>query len=946
MKEPRTIKLRQRHIAMRWCCAVLLLLAAATTQAALNISLADRQILAKAGINVNDFGEWRFPTNDDGHITRVYLYDCGLTTLPLALLELPCVEVVELYNNAITGNLGTLVQAYISTNPVISPNLTTLNINDNQLTGDIGPLVSIVDVPSMQLYALRNHISDISILPTNEGFWLDLWGQTIDVQIDFNADTQTPDELMSLLPRVCLFDPYSLSLKDYENIECRQGDEHKMTIYPSSGGFSVWTRDDLRFQSGDVFKAACGGNYFDLRVFFTKGDANFSGTIDEDDLNAMRDYMEDNNAWSFNFTAGDLNNDGFVDVLDYVALMHIVEGTTPQTTTPQGDNILIMGDLQLNSQEKFLPVVINNADDLVALQFDMKLPYGVWPSLGWSQFTDRVSGDYDYRYDEINYADGIHTFRIMLWSTTGSTLIAKGQGEVFTLKFYRETNLSVSTFPFQAEHVVFATTDSRNVFTSAQLGTLDLNMQADDLEWNILQQASLTCLNNDGDEVPFWDFSGGPETAKNLRGVTIEDGHITRLELQNDKLTGQFPFVLTTLPYLKELFIYNNQLSGDLGEQAQAFAETSPTVSAQLAKIDMDRNNFHGNIGPFIALYPTLQTLYAQYNRLSDISPLPDHQFSINLGGQQLDSITITVNTATMTTAEFLSQLPDLVRYNTYSNALSNDIHIYCYRTGPRVNVLDVRANDNGTWSFWTDGSFYKQGETFVAEGGNGIYNLRLLFSSGDADFNGQIDVADVQRLAYCIGRNEYRGWGLVNASASDLNGDSLLNVLDVVLLVNQVLALQPAAVPAYIEQPDVWLSCTDGQLVVNSREPVAAFDIMLSSNEAITLSDELQTTGMTVSTEQRGDKVHLVAWSMTGQTLPAGQTVIGQLANNARITGAVLVDESARRMAVMANPVTNGISTMQADPQKAAYELRTGHGHSISIEQDGKKTLNTNNTK
>ena len=36
----------------------------------------------------------------------------------------------------------------------------------------------------------------------------------------------------------------------------------------------------------------------------------------------------------------------------------------------------------------------------------------------------------------------------------------------------------------------------------------------------------------------------------------------------------------------------------------------------------------------------------------------------------------------------------------------------------------------------------------------------------------------------------------------------------------------------------------------------------------------------------------------------------------------------------------------MQADPQKAAYELRTGHGHSISIEQDGKKTLNTNNTK
>ena len=932
-------KKRKLPAVMRWSSLVLLLFVAATTHAALNISNAEQQILKKAGINADDYEEGRFQV-ENGHIRKVYLYNCGLTKLPLALVELPYVEIIDLYDNQIAGDIGELTQAYIDTNPTVGQNLRILNLNNNKLTGDVGPLVGLLDpVPTIEyLYIRDNSIADISTLPEKEDFWVDLDNQRYDLVIDFNPDEMTPANLMAQLPRATLYSMWDRNFFDYVTVEGYIDNNNMFDIYESWESFSVWTADGLRLQNGGVYDARCCNAYFRLRVFFTMGDVNFSGTVDEDDLSSTIDYIQDNNAWSFNFTAADLNGDGNVDLLDYVTLQHRVFGTTP-TATQAGTNTMAMPDLLFNSEVKLLPVSINNANDIVALQFDLVLPDGIWGYLWDENIADRVH-DYDYtQYNEVGREDGKVIIRYVIYSPTGESILSGHSGEIAKLHLTRYMERDYPSMQLEVRNVVFATTDGKNVFTSAQLGWLNFDTTVDAAEWTALQRANVQRVNSDGETVPMWDFSGGPATAKNLTGITIEDGHITKIELTSRNLTGGFPFALTELPYLKELRVYSNPLlTGDIGEQTEAFKATNPTVSETLAQIDIDNCDFYGNIGPMLALYPALTDVWAQNNRLTGITPLPPASIYLRIGGQQLDDVVIDCNAATMTTETFLAQLPDVVRLD--GTKLTDELHIVCYRENK--NVFDVRTTWDHKFEFWTNGTFYKNGETFHAEGGKGKYNLRLIWTMGDADFDGTIDVADVQKLARCIGYNDFGGWGRVNASASDLNGDSILNVIDVVRLVNIVMAQQPQALPAYTENAEVSLSCTaDGLLVINAARPVGAFDILIGGSSNIELSEQMEAAGMTCTMQQQNGSLHLIGYSMGDSTLPAGQTVIGRLAGSSNILkGATIVDKDAQRMAIQRG-TTTGITKKTATEHKAeVYSLPLGHGHAISIDADGNKTI------
>ena len=918
---------------------LLLLFVAMTSRAALDISNEEQQILKKAGINAADYDDWCFYM-EDGHIRKVYLYNCGLTKLPLALVELPYVEVIDLYDNQIAGDIGELTQAYIDTNPTVSQNLRILNLDNNKLAGDVGPLVGLLDpVPTIEcLYVRKNSITDISTVPENENFWVGLDDQHYDLQVDFNPDEMTPADLMAQLPRAALYDMWGHDFYDYVVVEGSIDNRNMFDIYDTGEFFSVWTADGLRLQNGGVYEATCCNAHFRLRMFFTMGDVNFSGTVDGDDLSSYIDYIQDNGAWSFNFTAGDLNTDGKVDLLDYVTLQHQVFGTTP-TATQAGTNTMVMPDLLFNSEVKLLPVSINNANDIVALQFDLVLPDGIWGYLWDENIADRVH-DYDYTpYNEVGREDGKVIIRYVIYSPTGESILSGHSGEIAKLHLTRNMERDYPSMQLEVRNVVFATTDGKNVFTSAQLGWLNFDTTVDAAEWAALQKANLQRMNSNGETVPLWDFSGGPATAKNLTGIIIEDGHITKIELTSRNLTGGFPFALTELPYLKELRVYSNPLlTGDIGEQTETFKATNPTVSEVLAKIDIDYCDFYGNIGPMLALYPGLTDVWAQENRLTDINPLPPASIYLRIGGQRLDDVVIDCNAATMTTETFLAQLPDVVRLD--GTKLTDELHIVCYRGNK--NVFDVRTTWDHKFEFWTDGTFYQNGETFRAEGGKGKYNLRLFWTMGDADFDGAIDVADVQKLAHCIGNNDFGGWGRVNVSASDLNGDSVLNVIDVVKLVNIVMAQQPQALPAYTENAEVSLSCTaDGLLVINAARPVGAFDILIGGSSNIELSEQMETVGMTYTMQQQNGSLHLIGYSMGDATLSAGQTVIGRLTGSSNILkGATIVDKDAQRMAIQRGTTTGITKTTATEHKAEVYSLPLGHGHAISIDADGNKTI------
>ena len=767
-----------------WSLALLMLFMAIGAQAA--ILPAERQILQKAGINANDYDEGRFVLDDNGHITKVYLNGVGLSKLPLALMELPYVEVVDLYDNQIAGDIGALTEAYKATNPTLSEHLTILNIDNNQLTGDIGPLVELLDGVSTieNLYVRKNRIGDISLFPQNEEFkvWLDEQ-RFSDLTIDFNPDTQTGADLMALLPQTALYDPWSRELMEYDDMYCYSNDTHMMSISWAGDKFQVWTNRDLRLYDGMAFTANChNAKGFNVRVHFSMGDVNFSGTIDDADLNETFMYISyGNDAWGFNYSAADLNGDSNVDMLDVTKLLSMVDGTTPTASTP-GQNKLIIGDLLFNSGTKQIPVSIDCANKVTAIQFDLLVPIGV--SM-WHYISEGADGC-EHDMNNLGDQDGLRCYRITLYTREGTPLLATGKGELLKLELQRNDDIAVATFPFQVRNVVFSTADSRNVYTSAQLGTIDFNMDADDQEWNILKRANLMTLNDEGQQVPFWDFSGGPSSVNRLEGVTFEDGHITRLELNGRNLVGPFPFVLTELPYLTVLNIYNNQLSGDIGQQAETYAKTSPVVGANLTEIDFEHCEFTGNIGPMVALYPNINELDARANHLTDITPLPDRVFYLYVTDQRLDNFSIDLNPTNISINQFLSQLPDIVRYDRVKNALSNNIHIVCYRDSR--NVFDVETTSDGKFSFWTNGTFYNQDEVFQAKSDGHQYKLCYHYTMGDADFNGTVNEGDMQKLAKIVSENDFEGWDRINPSASDLNNDKKVNVIDIVLLINQIL--------------------------------------------------------------------------------------------------------------------------------------------------------------
>ncbi len=789
-----------------WSILVALFLSAIGSHAA--ILPAEQQILQRAGLNVSNIPEWRFDFNDEGHITAVRLDNYQLTTLPLALLELPYVERIDLQENQIAGDIGALVDSYRQTAPTLGQHVQTFIVRKNLLTGDIGPLVAMLDaLPEIhEINANENRISQISVMPQTEELRVWVQEQSLtDLSVTFNPDTQTPAELMALLPSITLYNPWDRVMDEYESIHCYIDDEHEMDIHESGDGFSVWTREGLRFSNGHTFKARCGNICdFNVSVRFTVGDVNFSGTIDEDDVDATYDFIGDGlRAWSYNFTAGDLNGDNDVNVLDLMKLYHQVAGTTPQATSTIGTNTLSTGDLLFNSEEKRLPVMVSIANNITALQFDLVLPSGVGIYLYDDDVNVALVGD-NFRRETTIIADedGTRTYRILLWSLSDEPLLRKGQsGQLLDMLLRRDIDIAVPSFKMQVKAACFTTSDSRNVFTSATTGTLNFNMEADNEEYLILQQADLRRANG----TAVWDLSGGPASVKNLRGITMEDGHIARIELNTETLTGPFPFVLTTLPYLRELRLYDNKLSGDIAAQAETFRQTGATVSSVLERIDIDNNDFTGNVGALLSLYPTLTRFYADENRLTDISPLPDHAFDVlRVSGQRLDDVVMEVNTERITTRQFLSQLPPIVLFNGSNNTLNTDIHLYCTKEGK--NVLDIRT-DGDNWKFWTDGSFLANDDTYDTNGGNGKFKVRWHFREGDVDGNGQVDGDDATRLADCIKNNDFSGWDKCNLTASDINHDGTADALDLMRLISQVsggTVTPPVAQPAnVITMPD-----------------------------------------------------------------------------------------------------------------------------------------------
>lgn len=410
--------------------------------------------------------------------------------------------------------------------------------------------------------------------------------------------------------------------------------------------------------------------------------------------------------------------------------------------------------------------------------------------------------------------------------------------------------------------------------------------QMDAQEWKLLTVLNATLIKMGWKEP--WDMSQGEKSASKLKGVTLEKGHVMALDLSNQQLKGDLPATAFVLPKLESLNISHNQ--------------------------------FKGNLGVLGRTLPALTSLDASYNGFTDVLPmLPATIKQLNISNQTIDK-TITVDGSHLNINAIIPQLPTILAYDQEKQG---------YNTS-EIGFLITQSDADDWYGKWGMHVIYKNGKLSVPyittpfeyrgesgdtltavklnndwgqsiEGSN--LKLKYIFQQGDANFAPGIDATDLQTtILYAFGEYNYKPF---NFTAADTYKDEIINVQDVVCTVNIILdkaastARNYYASRSYDENADAenlqdtefaaqaGIYLRDGKIFLNTEVPVAAISIAASGH----INWNLKQLGM----EQATEGSSLVAYSLSGNTLPVGETLIGTYEGNATITGISLANEEAK---------------------------------------------------
>jgi hypothetical protein len=202
----------------------------------------------------------------------------------------------------------------------------------------------------------------------------------------------------------------------------------------------------------------------------------------------------------------------------------------------------------------------------------------------------------------------------------------------------------------------------------------------------------------------------------------------------------------------------------------------------------------------------------------------------------------------------------------------------------------------------------------------NSIYRTHLYFNDGDVDIDGEIDVADLQNIINYIfdygDKKNIFAW-----HAANLATDDMINVQDVVGEVGIILDQVPESNNANDSKLSVkankendienaTLILTDEALILQSDHDVAALDLVV--NDKIDLA-AIKEMGMTVSSKALPDgRVHIVAYSLSGRVVPAGEHVIATNTLGKILSSAKLVDLEANRLNTTIMNMSSGVTDIE----------------------------------
>lgn len=484
--------------------------------------------------------------------------------------------------------------------------------------------------------------------------------------------------------------------------------------------------------------------------------------------------------------------------------------------------------------------------------------------------------------------------------------------------------------------------------------TIPLDLSTE--EWALLKTAYETM---DNTEIwnRKWNVNTETPTAVDLPGVNCIDGHIVAIDLSANNLTGNFPFAFLALPELQSLNVSGNSLIGDITVGMTTIQQAM--AESKLKSLNISSNELTGNLAVFANALPSLTTLYADNNCLTDIYPEIASTVTTLSYDRQQTGVEMDFHIGEMTTSVFLDRLPTLLLYDHSAQTWHQEIGFYATDgNGFGINLYysngKLKANGDYNKSVY----YGQSGDVLDAQTVNSAHTLRvkMTFDQGDSNFDGQVNVLDLQSdINYIM--ESYLQSSLYNFTAANLWEDEVINVQDIICQVNLLMNMDSAdavrtanariysPIPNAVT-PDAEVYVQDNQLVLNTVLPVAAFDIVVCGASSMTIARSLELAGMIVSTKVMRDGLHIIGYALNGARIPTGTSTIGTLDARASVRRAMLADSEANAVSVSIGGTTTGINDIETGKMKnedAVYDLQ---GRNVSVPhkglfiQNGRKVL------
>ena len=512
------------------------------------------------------------------------------------------------------------------------------------------------------------------------------------------------------------------------------------------------------------------------------------------------------------------------------------------------------------------------------------------------------------------------------------SFMARTHGTTLTITAGDKTQ-TVTSEAWTRQHIDFTPTDetfdilieaTANSATWADIDDLSLGIAIDETPMNEGDWALLKTFYNEMGGSAWtkkWTFGSNAANTGRLPGVKTRAGRVTRVSLPSNNLSGTLSASLFTLPELMDINLSGNAIHGDI---ATLMGQVRDKVKARmpLKYLDLSDNRLTGNAGAIGDLFPELISLNLAGCHLTQLTPvLPQHIEKLDISRQTIDE-SFTYNSL-IDTKPLMEKMPTILLYQHATRDYKSDIVLsladaiseptWRAQLQLRDNGFHIQRHDANT-------SVYRQsnGAMLQATAGNHQMSVKFDFAPGDIDFNGRVNVGDLQRA---INLSLERPMDFFNHTAANIIADDVINVQDVVALVREMIA--PASVmkkaPAYLSahetgtdnsQAHVYIE--NGQLIVESELPVAAFDITLAGGDS-TPTWLLDDMGMQCTITQEGATVRLIGYSIMGQELPAGRTAIAQTSHTT-VVSAELVDSEALDIDTSLNTSPTAIATVTDD--------------------------------